>query len=83
LLVQLVATARTETIKNKSQKKKESPIEGSYEEAPDRKYQKTDSGSARDKYFAFLDEESTCSDDNSSQSEEDPYVKADGCHVLG
>jgi len=76
LLVQLVAAALTETIKNKSQKRTESSVEGSDEEAADRKYQKTDSGSAKAKYFAFLDDESGCSDDNSSQSEEDPYVKA-------
>ena len=50
-------------------------MEGSDEEAADRKYQKTDSGSAKAKYFAFLDDESSCSDDNSSQSEENPYVK--------
>ena len=64
LLVQLVAAARTETIKNKSQKRKESSMEESDEEAADRKYQKTDSGSAKAKYFAFLDDESSCSDDN-------------------
>jgi len=51
-------------------------MEGSDEESADRKYQKTDIGSAKAKYFAFLDHESSCSDDNSSQSEEDPYVKA-------
>jgi len=75
-LVQLVAAALTETIKNKSQKSKESSMEGSDEEAADRKYQKTDSGSAKAKYFALLDDKSSCYDDNSSQSEEDPYVKA-------
>jgi len=51
-------------------------MEGSDEEAADRKYQKTDRGSVKAKYFPFLDDESSCSDDNSSQSEEDPYVKA-------
>ena len=51
-------------------------MEGSDEEAADRKYQKTDSGSAKAKYFAVLDDESSFSYDNSSQSEEDPYVKA-------
>jgi len=51
-------------------------MERSDEEAADRKYQKTDSGSIKAKYFAFLDDESSCSDDNSSQSEGDPYVKA-------
>ena len=51
-------------------------MEGSDEESADRKYQKTDIGSAKAKYFAFLDHESSCSDDNSFQSEEDPYVKA-------
>jgi len=76
LLVQLVAAALAETIKNKSQKRKESSMEGSDEKAADRKYQKTDSGSAKAKYFAFLDDESSCSDDTSSRSEEDPYVKA-------
>ena len=50
-------------------------MERSDEEAADRKYQKTDSGSIKAKYFAFLDDESSCSDDNSSQSEGDPYVK--------
>ena len=57
-------------------------MEGSDEEAADRKYQKTDSGSAKAKYFAFLDDESSCSDDNSSRSEEDPYGKTDGGQVL-
>ena len=76
MLVQLVAAARTETIKNKSQERKESPMEGSHEEATGRKYQRTDSGSTKTKYFAFLNEESSCSADNSSQSEEDQYVKA-------
>ena len=79
MLVQLVAAALTEAIKNKSQKRKEFPllsIEGSDEAATDIKYQKTDSGSAKAKYFAFLDEVSSCSNDNSSQSEGDPYVKA-------
>jgi len=50
---------------------------GSHGEAVDRKHQKTDSGSTKAKYFAFLNEESSCSADNSSQSEEDPYVKAE------
>ena len=76
MLVQLVAAAVTETSKNKSHKRKESSWEGSDEEAADRKYKKTDSGSAKAKYFAFLDDESSCSGDNSSQSEEDPHVKA-------
>jgi len=49
----LVAAALTETIKNKSQKRKESSMEGSDEEAADRKYQKTDSGSAKGKYLLF------------------------------
>ena len=75
LLVQLVAAGWTETIKNKSHKRKESPVEGSQGEAADRKHQKTGSGSTKAKYFAFLNEESSCSADNSSQSE-DPYVKA-------
>jgi len=44
LLVQLVAAARTETIKNKSQKRKESPMEGSRGEAADRKRQKNRQG---------------------------------------
>jgi len=34
LLVPLVAEARTETFKNKSQERKESPMEGSHEEEP-------------------------------------------------
>jgi len=51
-------------------------MEGSHEEATGRKYQRTDSGSTKTKYFAFLNEESSCSADNSSQSEEDQYVKA-------
>jgi len=38
LLVQLVAVGRTETIKNKSQKRKESPVEGSHGEAANRKH---------------------------------------------
>ena len=46
LLVQFVAAALTETIKKTSQKRKESSMEGSDEEAADRKYQNTDSGSA-------------------------------------
>ena len=54
MLVQLVAAAVTETSKNKSHKRKESSWEGSDEEAADRKYKKTDSGSAKAKYFAFL-----------------------------
>jgi len=82
LLVPLVAEARTETIRNKSQERKESAMEGSHEEATDRKHHKTDSVSTKDKYFAFLDEESSCSDENSSQSEEEPFVKRDGGHVL-
>jgi len=49
-------------------------MEGSDEEAADRKYQKTDSGSAKAKYFAVLDDENSCSDYNSSQSEEDPVA---------
>jgi len=65
-LVQLVATARTETVENKSQKRKESPMEGSPGEAADRKYRKTESGSNKAKYFAFLNEERSCSADNSS-----------------
>ena len=76
MLVQLVAAGQTETINNKSQKKKESPVEGSHGEAADRKHQKTDSGSTKAKYSVFLNEESSCSANNSSQSEEDPYVKA-------
>jgi len=36
-------------------------MEGSDEEAIDRKYQKTDSGSAKAKYSAFLNDESSCS----------------------
>ena len=60
----------------KQLKTKESLMEGSQGEAADRKHQKTDSGSTKAKYFAFLNEESSCSADNSSQSEEDPYVKA-------
>jgi len=55
-------------------------MEGSHEEANDRKHQKTDSVSTKD--FAFLDEESSCSAKNLSQSEEEPYVKKDGGHVL-
>ena len=57
-------------------------MEGSHEEAADRKHHKTDNVSTKDKHFAFLDEESSCSDDNSSQSEEEPFVKRDGGHVL-
>jgi len=57
-------------------------MEGSHEKATDRKHQKTDSVSTKDKYFAFLDEESSCSAENSSQSEEEPYVKRGGGHVL-
>jgi len=49
LLVRLVAAARTETIKNKSQKRKESPMEGSRGQAAERKHQKTDSGSTKAK----------------------------------
>ena len=38
---------------------------------------KTGIGPTKVKYFAFLDEESSCSDDNSSPSEEkDPHVRA-------
>jgi len=66
LLVQLVAAGRTETLKNKSQKRKESPMEGSHGEAADRKLQKTDSGSTKAKYFTFLNDGSSCSADNSS-----------------
>ena len=51
-------------------------MEGSHGEAADRKHQKAVSGSTKAKYFAFLNEESSWSADNSSQSEEDPYVKA-------
>jgi len=51
-------------------------MEGSHGVAADRKHKKTDSGSTKAKYFAFLNEESSCSTDNSSQSEEDHYVKA-------
>jgi len=51
-------------------------MEGTHGEATDRKHKKTDSGSTKAKYFAFLNEESSCSADNSSQSKEDPYVKA-------
>ena len=65
-LVQLVAIGRTETIKNKSQKKKESPMEGSHGEAAYRKHQKTDSGSTKAKYFAYLNDGSSCSTNNSS-----------------
>jgi len=68
-------------MKNKSQKRKESPMEGS-DEAADRKHQKTDSVSTKDKYFAFWDKESSWSAKNSCQSEKDPYVKRDGGHVL-
>jgi len=59
----------------KAKKRKESPMEGSDEEAADRKHHKTDSDSAKAKCFAFLDEESSCSGDNPSQSEKDPYVR--------
>ena len=76
LLVQLVAVGRTETIKNKSQKRKESSMEGSHGEAADRKHQKTVSGSTKAKFFAFLNDGSSCSADHSSQSEEDPFAKA-------
>jgi len=64
LLAPLIAAARTETIKNKSQERKESPMEGLHEEATDRKHHKTDSVSTKDKYFAFVDEESSCSAKN-------------------
>jgi len=64
LLVLLVAAARTETFKNKNQERKESPMEGSHEEATDRKHHKTDSVSTKDKHFACLDEESSCSTKN-------------------
>jgi len=50
LLVQLVTAARIESIKNKSQKRKEFPMEGSHGEADDRKHQKTDSNSTKAKY---------------------------------
>jgi len=53
-------------------------MEESDEEAADRTYHKTDSGSSNDKYFGLfglLDKESSCSDYNSSQSEK-PYAKA-------
>jgi len=66
LLVHLVSVGQTETIKNKSQKRKESPTEGSHGEAADRKHKKTDSGSTKSKYFAFLNDGSSCSADNSS-----------------
>ena len=59
-LVQLVAAGRTERIKIKSQKRKESPMEGSHGVAADRKHKKTDSSSTKAKYFAFLNEESSC-----------------------
>ena len=61
LLVQLVAVGRTETIKNKSQKRKESLTEGSHGEAADRKHHKTDSGSTKAEYFAFLNDGSSYS----------------------
>ena len=57
-------------------------MEGTHEEATDRKHKTTDSVSTNNKYFAFLDEESSCSAENSSQSEEELYVKRDGGHVL-
>jgi len=66
LLLQLVAVGRTETIKNKSQNRKESPMEGSHGEAAYRKHQKTDSGSTKAKYFAYLNDGSSCSTNNSS-----------------
>ena len=53
MLVQLVAATLTEKIENISQKRKESFMEGSDKEAADRIYEKTDSGSAKAKYFAF------------------------------
>ena len=59
----------------KSQKRKVSPMEGSHGEAANRKHQRTDSGSTKAKYFTCLNDGSSCSADNSSQSE-DPYVKA-------
>jgi len=34
-------------------------MEGSHEKATDRKHQETDNVSTKDKYFAFLDEESS------------------------
>jgi len=63
-LVQLVAAGRTERIKIKSLKRKESPMKGSHGVAADRKHKKTESGSTKAKYFAFLNEESSCSADN-------------------
>jgi len=50
---QLVGVGRTETIKNKSHKRKESLIEGSHREAADRKHQKTNSGSTKAKHALF------------------------------
>jgi len=61
----LVVAALTKTIENKGQKRKESHMEGTHGEATDRKHKKTDSGSTKAKYFAFLNEESSCSADNS------------------
>jgi len=43
---------------------------------------KTDCVSTKNKYFAFLDEESSCSAENSSKSQEKPHVKRGGDHVL-